>query len=108
MDTDGHTSMDHEKLIAIRMEEARELRGISIAELGRRSSIEHKRLWYILNGQRQMRADEFIRLCMVLNLDMYHFLTKDMLEDLQSRKHKVIEDFGTGLGGLNARPNRFK
>ena len=45
---------------------------------------------------------------MVLNLDMYHFLTKDMLEDLQSRKHKVIEDFGTGLGGLNARPNRFK
>ena len=55
-----------------------------------------------------MRADEFIRLCMVLNLDMYHFLTKDMLEDLQSRKHKMIEDFGTGLGGLNAHPNRFK
>lgn len=100
--------MDHEKLIAIRMEEARELRGISVAELGRRSSIESKRLWYILNGQRQMRADEFIRLCMVLNLDMYHFLTKDMMEDLQSRKRKTIEDFGTGLGGLNAHPNRYK
>ena len=108
MGADGHASMDHEKLIAIRMEEARELRGISVAELGRRASIEHKRLWYILNGQRQMREDEFIRLCMVLNLDMYHFLTKDMLEDLQSRKHKVIEDFGTGLGGLSVRPNRYK
>ncbi len=62
--------MDHAKLIAVRMEEARDARGISVAELARRSSIDRKRLWYILDGQRQMRADEFVRLCAVMGLDM--------------------------------------
>ena len=44
--------MDHGKLIAVRMEEARDARGISVAELARRASIDRKRLWYILDGQR--------------------------------------------------------
>ena len=62
--------MEHAKLVVVRMEEARELRGMSVAELARRASIDRKRLWYILDGQRQMRADEFVRLCVVLNLGM--------------------------------------
>lgn len=66
--------MDHAKLVVIRMEEARDARGISVAELARRASIDRKRLWYILDSQRQMRADEFIRLCAVMNLDMGFFL----------------------------------
>jgi len=66
--------MDHAKLIAVRMEEARDARGISVAELARRASIDRKRLWYILDGQRQMRADEFVRLCAVMGLDWQPFL----------------------------------
>lgn len=60
--------MGHAKLIAVRMEEARDARGTSVAELARRASIDRKRLWYILDGQRQMRADEFVRLCAVMGL----------------------------------------
>lgn len=70
--------MDHAKLVVIRMEEARDSRGISVAELARRASIDRKRLWYILDGQRQMRAGEFVRLCAVMGLDMGFFLTNDM------------------------------
>lgn len=92
--------MDHAKLVVIRMEEARDARGISVAELARRASIDRKRLWYILDGQRQMRADEFIRLCAVMNLDMGFFLTNEMKEELAYRRKKVIEDYGAGLCGL--------
>lgn len=92
--------MNHAKLVVVRMEEARDSRGISVAELARRASIDRKRLWYILDGQRQMRADEFIRLCAVMGLDMGFFLTNDMKEELAYRRQKVIEDYRTGLCGL--------
>ena len=74
--------LNHAKLIAIRIEEARYERGMSVAELGRRASIDRKRLWYILDGQRQMRADEFVRLCVVLDMGLRSFLTSDMAEEL--------------------------
>ena len=92
--------MDHAKLIAVRMEEARDARGISVAELARRASIDRKRLWYILDGQRQMRADEFVRLCAVMGLDMQFFLTPELREELSSRRKLTIEEYGTGLCGL--------
>ena len=79
--------MDHSKLIVIRMEEVREQRGISVAELARRSSIDRKRLWYILDGQRQLRADEFVRLCIVLNMGMQSFVTREIVDTI-SRKSK--------------------
>lgn len=78
--------MEHAKLVVVRMEEARELRGISVAELARRASIDRKRLWYILDGQRQMRADEFVRLCVVLNLGLGNFLTSEMTRELTKRR----------------------
>ncbi len=46
----------------IRIEQLRLTRGISIAELARRTNIDKKRLWYVLNGQRDMRVDEFLKL----------------------------------------------
>lgn len=83
--------MDHAKLVVIRMEEARDSRGISVAELARRASIDRKRLWYILDGQRQMRADEFIRLCAVMGLDMGFFLTNDMKDELAGHRTVAFE-----------------
>ena len=55
--------MDHLDLIAARMEQARWERGISVAELARRIGVDRKRLWRVLNGQRAMRVDEFVKLC---------------------------------------------
>lgn len=75
--------VEHSKLIVVRIEEVRCERGMSIAELGRRSLIDRKRLWYILDGQRQMRADEFVRVCVVLNLGLRNFLTPDIAEEMR-------------------------
>ena len=58
--------MDHSQYIIDKLEEARDERGMPIAELARRSGIHRKRLWYILNGERKLRADEFVRLIVVM------------------------------------------
>ena len=55
--------MEHIDLIAARMEEARFERGTPVAELARRIGVDRKRLWRVLNGERKMNADEFVRLC---------------------------------------------
>ena len=75
--------VEHSKLIVVRIEEVRCERGMSIAELGRRALIDRKRLWYILDGQRQMRADEFVRVCAVLNLGLRTFLTPEIADDMK-------------------------
>ena len=45
------------------LESSRQKQRISVAELARRIGVGKKRLWYALNGQRAMRADEFVKLC---------------------------------------------
>ena len=71
------------------IEEARSLWGISVAKLARRIGVDRKRLWYVLNGQRTMRVDEFLKLCVALRVDPRSFITKDMVEDiLAARKRK--------------------
>ena len=66
------------------IEKAREDRGISIAELARRIGVDGKRLWYVLNGQREMRVDEFIKLCAFFDLGMGRFIDRATVERLRS------------------------
>ena len=66
--------MKHIDLIAAKMEQARWERGIPVAELARRIGVDRKRLWRVLNGERAMRADEFVRLCMELGVGLGRFL----------------------------------
>lgn len=81
--------MDHAGEIAARMDAVRERRGISVAELARRAGIDGKRLWYVLRGNRTMRADEFVRLCAVLDLEIYHFLTRAQAKELEGQQDTV-------------------
>lgn len=60
----------------------RQERGISIAELARRIGIDKKRLWYVLNGQREMRVDEFLKLCVALRIDPRSFVTREVVEQI--------------------------
>lgn len=60
----------------------RQERGISIAELARRIGIDKKRLWYVLNGQREMRVDEFLKLCVALQIDPRSFVTREVVEQI--------------------------
>lgn len=65
------------------IEQERIRHGIGVAELGRRIGIDKKRLWYILDGQRTMRADEFLKLCAYFNLGFGRFLSRNEVEELR-------------------------
>ena len=56
--------------------------GMSVAELARRCEIDRKRLWYVLGGQREMRVDEFLKLCIALKLDPRSFVTRKMVKEV--------------------------
>lgn len=93
--------MEHDKYIAARMEEARDYQGISVAELARRTSIERKRLWYILGGQRTMRSDEFLRLCIVLNLDFNYFLPQKAKQEIILIRKNSSDDYSMSFQSIS-------
>lgn len=88
--------MNHADLIVARIEQARQERGIGIAELARRIGVDRKRLWRVLNGERAMRVDEFVRLCAVLNMGLGCFATKEMAVRLAAERKRIAEKYGEG------------
>ena len=48
-------------------------RGISLAELARRTSVDYEALRVTLEGNRHLRATEFISLCQELELSLADF-----------------------------------
>ena len=72
------------------MENKRSAMGMSVAELSRRTNINKKRLWYVLNGQREMRIDEFLKLCVALRLDPRSFVTREMVEEVAGTTRRSI------------------
>lgn len=65
--------MDLNDFIVRRVELARRVRGISVAELARRIGVDRKRPWRVLNGERIMRADEFVKLCVFFGVGIGAF-----------------------------------
>lgn len=45
-------------------------------ELARRIGISGRRLWHVLNGQRELRVDEFLLLFIALNIDLCGFIAR--------------------------------
>lgn len=70
------------------------MRGLSVAELARRTNIEKKRLWYILDGQREMRVDEFLKLCVASGVDPRKFVTREIVDEVASATKRSIENYG--------------
>ena len=66
-------------------------RGMSVAELDRRTGIDTKRLWYILDGQREMRVDEFLKLCITLRMDPRSFVTREIVDDVAKATARSID-----------------
>ena len=60
--------MDHERFIVEQIKEAREIRGIPIAELARRSMIDSTQLGKVLRFQRSLKPGECMRICYALDL----------------------------------------
>lgn len=69
---------------ALLIESKRQDRGIGVAELARRIGVDGKRLRYVLYGQREMRVDEFIKLCAFFNLGLGCFIDRATVERLRS------------------------
>lgn len=65
--------------------------GMSVSELARRTGIDKKRLWYILDGQREMRVDEFLKLCIALRMDPRSFVTRDTVNGIAEATARSIE-----------------
>ena len=76
--------VDDEGRIVMRLEQARAYRGISVAELARRVGVDRKRLWRVLNGERAMRVDEFVRLCVFFVMGIGAFATADLMREIRS------------------------
>lgn len=64
---------------------------MSVAELDRRTGIDKKRLWYILDGQREMRVDEFLKLCITLRMDPRSFVTREIVDDVAKATARSID-----------------
>lgn len=75
----------------LKLESRRHDRGIPIAELARRIGIDKKRLWYILDGQREMRVDEFLKLCIALRMDPRSFVTRETIDGVAEATAQSIE-----------------
>lgn len=71
-------------------ESSRTERGIPVAELSRRISVSEKRLWYVLRGQREMRVDEFLKLCIALRMDPRSFVTREMIDGIAEATARSI------------------
>ncbi|MCG4823966.1 helix-turn-helix domain-containing protein [Adlercreutzia equolifaciens] len=63
------------------------MRGITVAELARRIGVGRKRLWYVLNGQREMRVDEFLKLCVFFNMGLGSFINWEQVENIRNSLH---------------------
>lgn len=74
-----------------RLSQLRLARGMSVAELSRRTNIDKKRLWYVLNGQREMRVDEFLKLCVALRTDPRSFVTQEIVDDVAEATARSID-----------------
>lgn len=71
---------------------------MSIAELARRIGVDRRRLWYVLNGQREMRVDEFLKICIALRTDPKRFIDRKMLDEVTEATRQSIghsKDDGT-------------
>ena len=71
-------------------EKARAATGMSTAELARRVNMDKKRLWYVLREQREMRVEEFLKLCVALRIDPRSFVTREIADDVAKASARSI------------------
>ena len=84
--------MDHERFIVDRIKEAREIRGISIAELARRSLMESTQLSKVLRNERSLKPGECLRVSYALDL----VVTQDLMPEEVSARLGELNRKGKG------------
>ena len=87
--------MDHERYIVEQIKEAREVRGMPIAELARRSLIDSTQLGKVLRYERSLKPGECLRVCYALDLGINpSLIPKETLDQLNAANKKPKGESG--------------
>ena len=91
--------MEHDEFIVGQLKRAREERGMPSSELARRADIPVDQLWSVLRGSRALKADELVRLALVLDMDFGSFVPEDLAKRSLAERKEVAERYGRGVTG---------
>lgn len=84
-------SMGHDRYIVERLIYLRELRGLTVAELARRSLMDISALGKVLRFERVLKADEFICLCWTLSVGMDYFFPDHVRRELADLNRRALD-----------------
>lgn len=84
--------LSHDEYVVALLNEARDMWGISIAELARRSGIAELRLGNILRGDRRLHGDELARLLTVMSIPLRTACPARYLPKRQPMPGKIVLD----------------
>ena len=81
-----------DQFIVSRLNQLRKKRGISVSELARRVDMEDGPLGKALRGNRGLRADELVRLCYALGVDVEDICPKCMLRNVEENIQLPVKE----------------
>ena len=74
--------VSYAQFIVERLRRLREARGLTVAELARRSNMDRSHLGKVFRGERGLRADEFLCLCYALGATFEQFMHTPTMQEL--------------------------
>lgn len=83
--------MSHADFIVERLRRLREARGMSVAELARRSEMDESHLGKVFRGERQLKADEYLKLCYSLGAPNEQFIPVDVKQELADLNSRTMD-----------------
>ena len=86
--------MEHSQFIVKVLEEAREERGISIAELARRTNMSDDSLGNLLRGKRSLYGEELIVLAIELEVPIWKIIPPELWDLKRDKVKRVLEPRG--------------
>lgn len=92
--------MASSQYIIAKINQAREIYGISQAELARRAGMTPNSLGESLRGNRTLTADEIIELSVVLGIGLEAYIEKDRRREVVEKRRRMVEEFGAGIGTM--------
>ena len=89
--------MDHYQFVINVIRCEREMRGISVAELARRADMGEDQLGCALRWRRVLKADELVRVCVVLGVPLEALVPPEMVEWADSARSAAVRDYGRAI-----------
>ena len=95
--------MDHYQYVINVIRCEREVRGISVAELARRADMGEEQLGCALRWRRVLKADELVRVCVVLGIPLEALVPPEMVDRAETARRATVRDYGQAIRGAARR-----